>query len=97
MGLMDEDRSCQYQPQSGEVIEPIVDFSAHQLRWSDEASARLSRIPGFIREMVKKRTESYVVDLGEQLITIEHMQQLSAKRFGDNPPWRRPQSSRDQQ
>jgi len=97
MGLMDEDRSCQYQPRSAEVIEPIVDFIAYQLRWSAEASARLSRIPGFIREMVRKRTESYVVDLGEQLITIEHMQQLSAKRFGDNPPWRRPQSTRDQQ
>jgi hypothetical protein len=42
--------------------------------------------------MVKKRTESYVVDLGEKLITIEHMRQLSAKRFGNKFPWQRPQA-----
>ena len=91
--LMDEDNSCLYQPQSVQVIEPIVDFAAAQLIWSDEAQHKLARIPGFIREMVKKRTESYVVDLGEKLITIEHMQQLSAKRFGNNLPWQRPQIS----
>jgi len=88
--LMDEDDSCFYQPQSSQVIEPIVDFGNHQLTWSKDASQKLSRIPGFIRDMVKKRTESYVVDLGESLITVEHMQQLSAKRFGNSPPWQRP-------
>ena len=90
--LMDEDDSCFYQPQSAQVIEPIVDFSSSQLIWSDDAAQKLSRIPGFIRDMVKKRTESYVVDLGESLVTVEHMQQLSAKRFGKNLPWQRPQS-----
>jgi hypothetical protein len=74
------------------VIEPVVDFASEQLSWSDEAHEKLGRIPGFIREMVKKRTESYVVDLGEKLITIEHMRQLSAKRFGNNLPWQRPQA-----
>ena len=89
--LMDEDNSCDYQPRSSIVIEPVTDFTNKQLTWSDEALQKLSRIPGFIRDMVKKRTESYVVDLGESLITVEHMQQLSAKRFGNNPPWQRPQ------
>jgi len=89
--LMDEDDSCLYQPQSGQVIEPIVDFTNQQLIWSEDASQKLSRIPGFIRAMIKKRTESYVVDLGESLITVEHMQALSAKRFGKNMPWQRPQ------
>jgi radical SAM protein with 4Fe4S-binding SPASM domain len=93
MKLMDEDKSCLYQPQSGQVIEPIVHFDSEQLTWSDEAHQKLGRIPGFIREMVKKRTESYVVDLGEKLITLEHMRQLSARRFGNNLPWKRPLDS----
>ena len=88
--LMDEDASCHYQPQNGEVIEPVVDFAGADLAWSDEAQQKLERIPGFIRAMVKKRTESYVTDLGEKLITVEHMQQLSARRFGSDLPWKRP-------
>lgn len=88
--LLDEDSSCFYQPRSDHVIEPIVDFNNQHLNWSEEALQKLSRIPGFIRAMVKKRTESYVVDLGETYITVEHMHQLSARRFGNKLPWQRP-------
>lgn len=88
--IMDEDESCHYLPQSNHVIEPIVDFPNLSLVWTEDAKTKLARIPGFIRAMVKKRTESYVSDLGEQTVTTEHMQQLSAKRFGNNLPWKRP-------
>lgn len=88
--LMDEDSSCHYQPQLGQVIIPIIDFAGTDLTWSNDAQQKLERIPAFIRAIVKKRTESYVSDLGEQLITVEHMQQLSAKRFGGDLPWKRP-------
>ncbi|MBT3204851.1 MAG: radical SAM protein [Gammaproteobacteria bacterium] len=90
--LMDEDTSCGYIPHHGDIIEPVTDFETANLIWSDDASKKLNRIPGFIRNMVKKRTETYVLDLGEELITIAHMQQLSAKRFGNNLPWKRPQT-----
>ncbi len=93
--LMGEDSSCRYQPRSAKVIEPVVDFNHMSLIWSADADERLARIPGFIREMVKKRTESYVVDLGENLVTVEHMQQLMARRFGGRPPWQRPQVGED--
>ncbi len=89
---MDEDLSCDYQPQNADVIDPVTDFAGDKLVWSDEAHQKLGRIPGFIRAMIKKRTESYVIDLGEQLITVEHMKQLSARRFGDDLPWKRPQA-----
>ena len=88
--LMDEDESCFYIPQGGQVIEPVTDFETDGLIWSEEAKTKLGRIPGFIRKMIKQRTESYVLDQGETLITVEHMQQLSAKRFGNNLPWKRP-------
>lgn len=94
-GLMDEDASCSYIPQNGTVIEPVTDFSTAGLKWSDDAQNKLDRIPGFIRHMVKKRTESYVYDLGQKLITVEHMTQLSAKRFGNNLPWKRPSDKQE--
>jgi radical SAM protein with 4Fe4S-binding SPASM domain len=90
--LMDADASCDYAPRNKDVIEPITDFLATELAWSDEAQQKLGRIPGFIRAMVKKRTESYVTDLGEELITVEHMKCLTARRFGGNLPWKRPES-----
>jgi len=94
-GLMDEDSYCHYQPQSGEVIEPVIEFETEKLAWSEAAHSRLGRIPGFIRAMVKKRTEAYVIDLGEKLVTLDHMKKLSARRFG-NPALQRPQNSRHQ-
>jgi radical SAM protein with 4Fe4S-binding SPASM domain len=94
-GLMDEDSYCRYQPQSGEVIEPVIEFETEKVDWSEAAHSRLSRIPGFIRAMVKKRTEAYVIDLGEKLVTLDHMKKLSARRFG-NPALQRPQNSRHQ-
>jgi radical SAM protein with 4Fe4S-binding SPASM domain len=90
--IMDEDTSCDYLPQGKDVIQPVTDFPGADLVWTDEAHKTLVRIPGFLRAMIKKRTESYVIDLGEQFITIEHMKQLSARRFGDDLPWKRPQS-----
>ncbi len=93
--LMDEDASCHYIPQGGSIIEPISQFETAKLQWSDEALKKLNRIPGFIRNMVKRRAESYVLDLGEVLITVEHMQHLSAKRFGKDLPWKQPQSVND--
>jgi len=89
-GIMDEDSSCHYQPQSAQIIEPFISSLSSNLQWSKEAQYKLERIPGFIRSMVKKRTESYVIDAGESVITVDHMQQLAAKRFGSNFPWKRP-------
>jgi radical SAM protein with 4Fe4S-binding SPASM domain len=94
-GLMDEDASCHYIPQPVAVIEPITRFNLQQVKWSDDAHNRLQKIPGFIRAMVRKRTESYVSDLGETLITVDHMAALSARRFGNKLPWKRPAANGD--
>jgi len=77
--LMAADSLCAYQPQGGPVIEPLSDLP---VQWSAEAEQRMARIPAFVRKMVKKRAEAYVVELGEQLVTPEHLAVLSARRFG---------------
>ena len=84
---MDSDELCAYQPQGLAVIEPLS-ISPQTITWSIEAQQRLNRIPGFVRKLVKKRAEVYVLELGESQVTGDHLATLSAMRFGDRPPTR---------
>ena len=83
--LMDTDPWCVHTPNESAVIEPLVE-QAKKLAWSEEAEKRLSRVPSFLRKMVRNRAESYVHELGLQMVTEEHLATLAAKRFGSNGP-----------
>ncbi|MDE2118690.1 MAG: radical SAM protein [Betaproteobacteria bacterium] len=83
--LMDTDPWCIHIPDGSAVIEPMVE-QPKKLVWSEEAEKRLSRVPSFLRKMVKSRAESYVHELGMQVVTEEHLATLSAKRFGGGGP-----------
>jgi AdoMet-dependent heme synthase len=85
-GLMDEDPICMYVPGSGDVIQPVQEGDYNDIDWSLEAQQRLSRIPSFLRRMVKKRAEAYVFELGEKIVRPEHLSVLAAKRFGNSRP-----------
>lgn len=86
--LMDEDGWCSYEPKDGELIEPLKPESDDKVTWSPEAEKRLSRVPGFLRKMVRKRAEEHVSGLGENVVTTDHMAALAKHRFGDNMPTR---------
>ena len=69
------DTSCAYEP-SGDV--PLIQITnrlqygeAHEagLAWSDDAQARMQRIPSFVRGVVMGRVEDYARKQGAQLIT----------------------------
>ena len=83
--LMDTDPWCVHVPDGSAVIEPLIE-QPKKLAWSEEAEKRLSRVPSFLRKMVKNRAESYVQELGLQMVTEEHLATLAAKRFGSNGP-----------
>jgi len=83
--LMDTDPWCVHVPDGVAVIEPLVE-QPKKLVWSEEAEKRLSRVPSFLRKMVRNRAESYVHELGLHRVTEEHLATLSAKRFGGNGP-----------
>lgn len=85
-GLMDEDPLCAYTPKGGEVIQPVEETDLNAIHWSLAAEQRLSRIPAFLRKLIKKRAEAYVLELGEQTVTPEHLSVLAAKRFGNSRP-----------
>ncbi len=84
--LMDADPWCTHQPTGVPVIEPLRESVETSVAWSPEAEQRLSRVPGFLRKMIKKRAEDHVRELGEDLVTPEHMATLASRRFGGNMP-----------
>ena len=47
--------------------------SENELQWNKEASAELSRVPGFVRAKVKRNTEKYARDQKTPIITLEVM------------------------
>ena len=85
-GLMDEDPLCAYTPRGGEVIQPIEETDLNAIHWSLAAEQRLSRIPAFLRKLIKKRAEAYVLELWEDTVTLEHLSALAARRFGNSRP-----------
>lgn len=89
-GLMDADDLCAYQPQHKDLLSPVVTFNNDGPRWSADAQTRLARIPAFLRTMVKKRTEAYVIGLGENCVCADHMSELAAARFGSSGPPKMP-------
>ncbi len=87
-GLMGADDICGYQPRGRELVEPAPGLAQHAPGWSEDAQLRLSRVPVFLRTMVKKRAEAYVTQLGENRVTCKHLSDLTAARFGADGPRR---------
>ncbi len=86
--LMDADPWCCHEPGGGPVIEPLAEAPVPTLAWTPAAWQRLSRVPGFLRKMVRKRAEDHVAGLGEALVTPDHLAALAQRRFGDGMPGR---------
>lgn len=85
-GLMDADDLCAYEPEGQALVNPSTNVANSAPIWSQEAKQRLSRVPDFLRLMVKKRTEAYVSGLGQDRITCQHLSNLTAARFGSAGP-----------
>jgi radical SAM protein with 4Fe4S-binding SPASM domain len=87
-----EDPACAYEPgQHGETIitlpeEQTFGFDAKfTLTWSDDAQARLKRLPSFARGMVAKGVERYATEQGLSAITPDVMQAVrerAEQRYG---------------
>ncbi len=75
--VMATDDSCGYQPTGDvELVVPKgVTYGAQPaeetLEWTPEATARMSRIPSFVRGVVMKRVEDYAKREGHTTITVE--------------------------
>ena len=83
--VMGEDFLCAYEPQGGAVMEPTPE-SGRGVAWSAEAEERLQRVPPFVRRFVRRRAEAYARELGQDLVTAEHLHALARRRFGGAGP-----------
>ncbi|MEC4669666.1 MAG: radical SAM protein [Nitrospirota bacterium] len=84
---LDEDPWCLYTPKGGEKVR--VAFNTPEdsdAVWDEAAQARLSRIPYFLRAMVKKGVERHAREHDIPVITVELMEELRRKRFGNEAP-----------
>jgi len=88
--LMDADPYCAYVPEGGNIIEPFEELNNGSVSWDQQAQQRLSRIPGFLQNMIKKRAEAYVLELGESVVRAEHLSNMARKRFGQHLPFKKP-------
>ncbi|RMH33566.1 MAG: radical SAM protein [Nitrospirae bacterium] len=84
---MDEDQWCLYTPKGGEKVKVAFNTpESRTIEWDAAAQARLSRIPYFLRAMVKKGVERHAAESGVSIITVELMEELRKKRFGTEKP-----------
>jgi hypothetical protein len=84
---LDEDQWCLYTPRGGEKVKVAFNVEeASTVQRDDAASLRLSRIPYFLRAMVKKGVEKHARESGITTVTIELMEELRKKRFGNDTP-----------
>jgi hypothetical protein len=59
---------------------------ASSVEWDPAAEERLSRIPYFLRAMVRKGVERHATEQGIPVVTIELMEELRKRRFGNEKP-----------
>lgn len=84
---MDEDEWCLYTPKGGEKIKVAFNLlETSSVEWDADAEERLSRIPYFLRAMVRKGVERHAVEQGLPVVTIELMEELRKRRFGNEKP-----------
>ena len=75
--IMESDPSCIYKPKQENTVITTDDAP---IIWSDEALARLEKVPFFVRDMVKKGVERYCREKGHKEVTPVLMTTLR-KRF----------------
>ena len=82
--LLATDESCAYQPEPGAdlVTPPRATYgqaAEAELAWSDDALARVERIPSFVRGVVTKRVETYARREGHSRVTVELLDAIRAE------------------
>ncbi|MBI3605243.1 MAG: radical SAM protein [Nitrospirae bacterium] len=83
---MDEDLWCLYTPKGGAKIIPQAPLADLNLLWDERSHTRLSRLPFFLQKMIKGRVEVYVRQQGRSVVTLEDMEALRQKTFGNAKP-----------
>jgi hypothetical protein len=81
--LLAADESCAYEPVGNRAPiarRPAARYGAASapasLPWTDEARARVQRIPSFVRNVVIERIETFARERGHNVVTAEMMTEI---------------------
>lgn len=70
--VLGDDAWCLYRPAGGPV------HAAREVRWTEEAEARLAAVPAFVRRMVRRRVEARARAEGRDEVTAELLRRVRA-------------------
>jgi nucleotide-binding universal stress UspA family protein len=62
------------------IIPELSTKEAQDLEWTPDAIAKLERVPGFVRKMVKKTVEDKAREKGINVVTVDLINKVSPKR-----------------
>ena len=80
--LLAEDPACVYEPAGGPPVAPARTLTygaapaAPTLPWTEDARARMARVPGFVRAVVCKRVEGYARERGYAAVTPDVLDEV---------------------
>ncbi|MEX0893779.1 MAG: radical SAM protein [Gemmatimonadota bacterium] len=80
--LLAEDPACVYEPAGGPPVTPARTLTygaapaAPTLPWTDDARARMARVPGFVRAVVSQRVEGYARERGYASVTPDVLDEV---------------------
>lgn len=80
--LMAEDPNCAFTPKGGAVLRPLETDPGRSVEWTPEAERRLSRIPIFLRAVIRKKLEARAREENVP-VTVELMQKHRRERESD--------------
>ncbi len=75
-----------YEPQGGEVIQPLSLDGVRPVSWNAEAEGRLSNLPFFLQKMIRGKVEQAARERSLDMVTLELMDELKQARFGSKMP-----------
>jgi hypothetical protein len=84
--LFGEDRLCSYEPQGGDVIQPLQLDGMQPVSWEAEAEGRLSNLPFFLQKMIRGKVEQAARDRQLDVVNLALMDELRQARFGNKMP-----------
>ena len=57
-----------------------LSMSEQELKWEEEATEMLGKVPGFVRRMVKGKIEKAAKAAGEETITVAFMEKVKSEQ-----------------
>jgi nucleotide-binding universal stress UspA family protein len=77
--VLTRDLGCDVWLSARRVCPPILDEAADDLPWTEEATALLERVPGFVRPMVRRAITRATREADETIVTVDRVRLVQGR------------------